>query len=281
MALAVQTTDINLTPEQVTEVLGVVKTKSAVMTVGKQVALPGVGKVQHTIGKLKAKFVGEGERKPVSKPTVTSKTIEAYTVAVIFPVSKQLVRDAGNIYDALLQQGAPALAYELDRAVFGFEPKPGENFDNLVGAETVTVAGVADLVRAIGKAEAGTGTVSHIVALSNFVFELKALTDNNGRLLFDYASNTILGYPVVTIKAEPGDAPCAWIGDFNPGLIWGDVEGVEVSTSEHTSLTMEDGTQRSMYEHNEIAVRVEAAYGSRHSGIKNFVKIVAAPAATA
>ncbi len=92
-------------------------------------------------GEPEAEWVAETDEKPVSRPTLGSKLMTPYTLAVIVPFSNQFRRDKRRLYTELVRKLPQALAKKFDQTVFGDVAAPGANFDKLSGATAVGIAG--------------------------------------------------------------------------------------------------------------------------------------------
>lgn len=86
-------TNISLPPEVAAEILAKTQEASAVMSLARQIALPGRGvSIPVITGDPQAAWVGETEAKPVSNPSLSTKVMEAYKLAVIVPFSNEFAR---------------------------------------------------------------------------------------------------------------------------------------------------------------------------------------------
>src|SRR4051812_29530425 len=89
---------------------------SAIMKVARRISLPGNGlSIPTTTAQPTAAWVNESEEKPVSRPTISSKNIAAYMLAVIVPFSNQLKRDMDALYRAIVEDLPNALAKTFDQ----------------------------------------------------------------------------------------------------------------------------------------------------------------------
>ena len=129
-------TDITLPSEISQEIMQKTQDASAIMRLARSVTLPGRGLTIPVItSDPNASWVAETDEKPVSNPGLSTKLMEAYTLAVIVPFSKQFLRDARALYDALIARLPGALALKFDQTVMGAVAKPGANFDNFAGCD--------------------------------------------------------------------------------------------------------------------------------------------------
>ena len=85
------------------------------MQMARQIALPGRGlSIPVITSDPEAAWVGETEQKPVSNPGLDTKTMRGYKLAVIVPFSNQFRRDAGALFDALIERLPGALGAKFD-----------------------------------------------------------------------------------------------------------------------------------------------------------------------
>ena len=127
-----RTTTITLPGEVSSEILQKTQESSAVMALARSIKLPGLGTTIPIItGDPEAAWVGETEKKPVKRGTLTTKVMQPYTLAVIVPFSNQFRRDVPALYDELVKRLPLALAQKFDATVFGGVTAPGSNFDTL------------------------------------------------------------------------------------------------------------------------------------------------------
>lgn len=76
--------NIDLPSEVSSEILQNVQNESAIMRLARRVTLPGRGLTIPVItGDPTAAWVGETEKKPVSNPSLNTKQMQAYKIAVI------------------------------------------------------------------------------------------------------------------------------------------------------------------------------------------------------
>lgn len=270
MALSKDQIDL-IVREVAPEILGQSQATSAFMRAGKKITLTGHGSQFISIDLYDASWVEEGAVKPTVDPNTSTKKIDAHTLVSQFVVTKQTMNDFPALYRAFINQGGPALATAFDRTFAGYKNVTLSNFDTLKNLPTANVTDYPTLVAALGVASATGSEPTAVVASSTFMHKLSALTYPDGRPMFDYLTKTILGLPVYTFKAKAGDPAEAFVGNFDT-LLWGDVEGIEVAISEQATV---GGV--SMFETNQVAIRIEARYGAV-ADLSAFVRITANPA---
>lgn len=271
-------TNITLPTEVSAEIIQKTQGASAVMQLARQITLPGRGLTIPVIaGDPEAAWVDETNPKPVSNPTLSTKIMQAYKLAVIVPFSDEFARDSDALFDALISRLPGALALKFDQTVFG-GTAPGSNFDTLtsVTAQSISRAGDSPVYAALVAADTDIATHGGIV--SGFAFsaqgrgELLAATDADGRPLFvnsvaDGAIPRLLGAPVVYTKGayKAGDATnpdvIGFAGDWTQAM-YGTVEGVKIDMSNQATLTI-GNQQVNLWERNMFAVRAEIEVGFR------------------
>lgn len=266
-------TNINLPTEVSQEIMQKVQEQSAVMQLARQIPLPGRGVTIPVItGDPEAGWVEETGAKPVSNPTLSTKIMQAYKLAVIVPFSDEFRRDAAALYDAIVARLPLALAAKFDATVFGAASgAPGSNFDTLGGATAQSLAtdAYAGLVAADTAIATAGGIMNGIVLSPQGKGVLLAATDGDHRPLFinnvaEGAVPMVLGSRTVLSKGAyvagtPNHVGIA--GDWTQAK-YGTVEGVQIRFADQTSLTI-GNAQVNLWEHNMFAVRAEIEVGFR------------------
>ena len=265
--------NINLPTEVAQEIMQKVQEQSAVMQLARQIPLPGRGVTIPVItGDPEAGWVEETGAKPVSNPTLATKVMQAYKLAVIVPFSDEFRRDAASLYDAIVARLPLALAAKFDATVFGAaNGAPGSNFDTLGGATAQSLAtdAYAGLVAADTAIATAGGIMNGIVLSPQGKGVLLAATDGDHRPLFinnvaEGAVPMVLGSRTVLSKGAyvagtPNHVGIA--GDWTQAM-YGTVEGVQIRFADQTSLTI-GGENINLWEHNMFAVRAEIEVGFR------------------
>ena len=270
-------TNITLPNDISAEILQKTQEESAVMTLARQIALPGRGLTIPVItGDPEASWVDETNAKPVSNPGLSTKIMQAYKLAVIVPFSDEFARDVASLYDALIARLPLALAQKFDATVF-HGTAPGNNFDTFASVTGQSISGTGNSVYgALVAADADIATAGGI--LSGFAMsaqgkgELLAATDTTERPLFinsvaEGAVPQILGVPVAYTKAAYKDGSSnvedviGFAGDWTQAM-YGTVEGVKIDMSNQASLTISNA-QVNLWERNMFAVRAEIEVGFR------------------
>ena len=272
--------NITLPTEISAEIIQKTQEASAVMGLARRVALPGRGLTIPVIsGDPEAAWVDETNPKPISNPTLSTKIMQAYKLAVIVPFSDEFARDMAGLYDALISRLPGALALKFDSTVF-HGTAPGSNFDTFAAVTAQSISGTGNSVyNALVAADADIATAGGI--LNGFAMspqgkgEFLAAKDTTERPLFinsvaEGAVPMILGAPVKYTKGAykagtsgTGATPdvLGFAGDWTQAL-YGTVEGVKIDMSNQASLTI-SGNQVNLWERNMFAVRAEIEVGFR------------------
>lgn len=278
---ATNRTNITLPADVSNEILQKTQEASAVMSLARQIELPGRGTSINVItGDPEAAWVGETAAKPVSDPGVTTKVMSAYKLAVIVPFSKEFRRDVPALYDALVQRLPNALGNKFDATVFTGSA-PGSNFDVLSGctAQAIGTNTYAGLVAAEADIAAHGGDMNGIALSPVGKGVLLAATDDNKRPLFintvaEGAIPYVLGAPVRISKgaykagaATTGTTPAVpnivgVAGDWTQAM-YGTVNGVEISFSEDAVILDSSNNPIYLFQQNMFAVRAEIEVGFR------------------
>jgi len=277
-------TTITIPAEVSREILQKTQQASAVMQLARQIPLPGRGAVIPVItSDPSASWVSETDEKPVSNPGLSTKNMQAYQLAVIVPFSRQFRRDADALYSAIVERLPLALAQKFDSTVIGAVDAPGENFDTfaactaqkLVPGAGETVYG--NLVAAYSDIATHNGIMDGIAISPVGMGLLLGATGTDNRPIFNSAADAaiarILGARTIESRGmyKSGVAPVGSgagtpaivgaVGDWTQAL-WGTVEGVDVSISEESTLTI--GSQTiNLWQRNMFAVRAEIEVGFR------------------
>ena len=277
--------DISLPSEVSQEILQKTQEASAIMNLARPVTLPGRGlTIPMITGDPEAAWVAETDPKPASNPTLSTKLMEGYVLAVIVPFSNKFRRDARALYDAIVARLPGALALRFDQTVIGSVAKPGANFDNLAACTAQSLIATVGHTAYDALVAAYTDIAVAGYGLDGFALSptaqgiLLGAVDNDGRPLFvnsaaDGAIPRILGARTYASRGlyksgqAAGDsssgspAIVGVAGDWRQAM-YGMVEGVNVSISDQATLTV--GTQQiNLWQRNMFAVRAEIECGFR------------------
>lgn len=270
--IATNRTNITLPTEVSQEILAKTQEASAVMTLARQIALPGRGLTIPVItADPAAEWVDETAEKPVANPGLSTKVMQAYKLAVIVPFSNEFRRDAAGLYDELVRRLPLALAQKFDATVFGNGNAPGANFDTFaaVTAQDIGTNAYAGLVAADGDIATHGGIMNGIALSPQGKGVLLAAVDGNKRPLFinnvaEGAVPMVLGAKTVVSKgAYIAGTPntVGVVGDWSQAM-YGTVEGVVIDYSSDASITSGDQTIN-LFQRNMFAVRAEIEVGFR------------------
>jgi len=272
-------TNISLPPEVAAEILAKTQEASAVMSLARQIALPGRGvSIPVITGDPQAAWVGETEAKPVSNPSLSTKVMEAYKLAVIVPFSNEFARDAAALYDELVRRLPLALAQKFDETVF-HGTAPGSNFDTFASVTAQSIAN-ANNGTYLGLVAADADIAAHGGILNGFAISPQAksvlltATDTTNRPLFlnsvaEGAVPMILGAPTHqskgAFKAGTGASVpnvVGFAGDWTQAM-YGTVEGVKIDYSSDATLDIGSDNVINLFQQNMFAVRAEIEVGFR------------------
>ena len=267
-----RTETISLPGEVSREIWQEAQSASAVMSLARQVRMPGLGVTIPVItGDPEAEWVGETNKKPVKRGTLATKQMTPYTLAVIVPFSNQFRRDIPALYDALVARLPGALAKKFDATVFGGATVPGSNFDTLKSctAQEIGSDAYAGLVAADADIANHNGILNGFVLAPQGKAVLLNSRDGNDRPLFinsvaEGAVPMILGARATYSKgAFISGSPnvVGFAGDWTRA-VYGTVEGVQVAISDQATLT-DGGETINLFQQNMFAVRAEIEVGFR------------------
>ena len=281
-----RTTTISLPSEVSSEILQKTQEGSAIMRLARRVTLPGRGLTIPVItGDPTAGWVSETGMKPVSNPTVTTKLMSAYKIAVIETFSNEFIRDAKALYDALIDRLPGALSKCFDGTVIGAVAKPGDNFDNFAACTSQSLIATSDATLYDGLVAADTDIATHGGQLTGFALSPQArglllgAVDSTGRPLFvnsvsEGAIERILGvktvfnkglYKAGTAGSSGTPAVIGVAGDWTQA-IYGTVEGVKIDMNDKGTVTVGSGTSATeinLWQQNMVAIRAEIEIGFR------------------
>lgn len=284
-------TNITLPTEVSADILQKTQEQSAIMQLARQVSLPGRGlTIPMITGDPEAAWVDETDAKPVSNPSLSTKVMQAYKLAVIVPFSDEFARDWASLYSALVARLPLALAKKFDSTVFN-GTAPGSNFDTFasVTAQSIDVTqsggGIyAALVAADADIAAHDGILNGFALSPQAKSEMLSALDADKRPIFinnvsEGAIPRLLGQPVYYSKGIYGAGNAASgtsgssgyvaakpdmlgvAGDWTQAM-YGVVQGVKIDTSNQATLTISE-TAVNLWERNMFAVRAEIEIGFR------------------
>ena len=276
-------TNVTLPTDVSREIMQKTEGSSAIMRLARRIALPGRGlSIPVITGDPTANWVDETDAKPVSNPSLTTKTMKGQTLAVIVPFSNQFRRDLKALYDAIVQRLPGALALKFDQTVIGTS-SPGTGFDVLGSATTQSIlksdsnTPYGGLVNAYGDIAEHGGAMNGLALSPAAESILLGAVDTTGRPIFvgNVGENDVA--PILGARVARGrgvyKAGTAAVGTAagTPALVgiagdwtqamYGVVENdVQISISDSATLTI--GTETiNLWERNMFAVRAEIEVG--------------------
>ncbi len=266
-------TNITLPVEVSQEIMAKTQEASAIMRLARQISLPGRGVAINVItSDPTAAWVGETEKKPVSNPSLQTKIMRAYKLAVIVPFSNEFRRDAAALYDELVRRLPAALGQKFDATVFGNGSKPGDDFDNFANVTKQSLA--SDVYQGLVAADTDVALHGGVVTGYAVSPQLRGLllgaTDEQKRPLFinntsEGAIPRLLGAPTYLSKGafvQGSPSVVGVAGDWSQAM-YGTVEGVVVDYSSDATLDIGGGQSINLFQQNMFAVRAEIEVGFR------------------
>lgn len=287
-----------LRPERAANYFEEARKSSIVMQMARQIPVGINGQeFAYSTAKATAGWVGEGGQKPTTESAIALKSFKPAKIAAISVVSAEVVRaNPGNYMEILRADIAEAFAIAFDNAVLH-----GTNAPAAFGAALDTTTKVVELGTT---SKANGGVYGDIVTglklltdagkkMTGLAFDKKVeptflgAVDNNGRPLFVDATYTagqsvvpgrIIGRPAVLgdniatpiVSGTPNTGGIVgYAGDWSQ-IVWGVVSGISYDVSTEATVSI-GGELKSLWEHNLVAIRVEAEYGVLHNGVDNFV----------
>ena len=277
-----------------------IEKSSVVQQISRKIPLGPTGvRIPHWTGDVRAKWVGEGEQKPVTKGDKTKQDIVTHKIATIFAASSEVVRaNPANYLNTMRSKVAEAIALAFDAAV-------------LHGVDSPFGKCVADTTKSIQLGGAGSTAFDQLNdGLSLLVLDgkkwngtlfdniaepvLNAAKDKVDRPLFIESTYTdinspfrqgrVLGRPTfmsdhVTDPTKPNQDTgiLGFQGDWTQ-LVWGQIGGLSYDVSDQATLDLSangDGSGLvSLWQNNLVAVRVEAEFGVLVNDPESFVKLI-------
>ncbi|AFI24925.1 major head subunit [Mycobacterium phage SWU1] len=288
-----------LEPEQAQDYFAEAEKTSIVQQFAQKIPMGTTGqKIPHWVGDVSAQWIGEGDMKPITKGNMSSQTIAPHKIATIFIASAETVRaNPANYLGTMRTKVATAFAMAFDTAAINGTDSPfptylaqttkevslvdpdgtGSNAD-LTVYDAVAVNALSLLVNA-GKKWTHT--------LLDDITEpiLNGAKDKSGRPLFIESTYTeenspfrlgrIVARPTILSDHVASGTVVGYQGDFRQ-LVWGQVGGLSFDVTDQATLNL--GTPQapnfvSLWQHNLVAVRVEAEYAFHCNDKDAFVKL--------
>lgn len=282
-------TNITLPTEISTEILQKTQEQSAIMQLARRINIPGRGlTIPMITGDPEAAWVDETAAKPVSNPSLSTKVMQAYKLAVIVPFSDEFARDMPELYRALVARLPLALAKKFDATVFN-GVAPGSNFDVFTAVTEQTISGEGKsfygaIVAADADIAAHDGVLNGFALSPQAKSEMLSALDADKRPIFinnvaEGAIPRLIGQPVYYSKGIYGAGNAAsgtsgqsgyvaakpdvlgFAGDWTQAM-YGVVQDVRIDMSNQATLTISDQAVN-LWERNMFAVRAEIEIGFR------------------
>lgn len=287
-----------LEPEQAKDYFAEAEKTSIVQRFAQKIPMGTTGqKIPHWTGDVSASWIGEGDMKPITKGNMTSQTIAPHKIATIFVASAETVRaNPANYLGTMRTKVATAFAMAFDGAgLYGIN-SPFPTFINQTtksttlagtgsGKSTYDALGVDGLSLLVNDGKKWTHTLLDDTAEPI----LNGAKDLNGRPLFletpyegltnPYREGRILSRPTILSDHVAKDSILGFQGDFSK-VLWGQVGGLSFDVTDQATLNL--GTPQSpefvsLWQHNLVAVRVEAEYAFHCNDPDSFVRLVDGP----
>jgi HK97 family phage major capsid protein len=288
-----------LEPEQAQDYFAEAEKTSIVQRFARKIPMGPTGvKIPYWTGDVSAGWVGEGEMKPLTKGNFGAKSVTPHKIATIFTASAEVVRqNPANYLNVMRGKVATAIAQAFDQAV-------------LYGVDSpfTAVSGVTQHLSGTSKVIPINGNLYDALAVRG----LRALTadgkkwtasllddtiepilngsyDNNGRPLWIDSpfsqenpvnrEGRIVSRPSILADTVASGSTLGFVGDFRQ-VVWGQVAGLSYSVSDQATLNF--GTEQSpnfisLWQHNLVAVLVEAEFGLLVNDVEAFYQLTDGP----
>jgi len=279
-----------LDPVMAQDYFAEVEKTSIIQRVARKIPMGPTGIViPHWSGDVSAEWIGEGDMKPITKGDLTKQNLVPHKIATIFAASAEVVRaNPANYLGTMRVKVAEAIAMAFDAAVMHGTSTPfGAYLDQstkvqAIGDNAYTGLGVDGLRKLVSAGKKWNGTLLDDITEPI----LNGAVDANGRPLFvestydsmvtPFREGRILGRPTVLSDHVATGAILGYQGDFSQ-IIWGQVGGLSFDVSDQATLNF--GTEQSpnlvsLWQHNLVAVRVEAEYAVLVNDPNAFVKLI-------
>ncbi|QUH01456.1 phage major capsid protein [Saccharopolyspora erythraea] len=286
-----------LKPAEIDAIFEQTRRKSVVQQLARQVTMGQHGtNIPVWTGKPTAGFVDEGAVKPTSEVSATVKKMVPHKIAVIVPVSAELVRanPLGVIQHAQADM-VEALAVAFDNAVLHGVNSPYANdlSDVTQTAEMDTNgAGAYASFNGILRTLVTNGKKLTGFALDSVVEpDLNIAVDGTGKSIFVESATDVndvvrqgrlLGRPTFlsdNLKNAAGTI-VGFAGDWSQ-IIWGQVAAIQVDVTDQATIELSGaGGTLNLWQRNMLALRAEVEYGVLINDLNSFVKIQANDPAT-
>lgn len=284
-----KTTDFSdfLKPAEIDAIFEQTRRKSVVQQLARQVTMGQHGtNIPVWTGKPTAGFVGEGQAKPTSAVSATVKKLKPAKIAVIVPVSAELVRaNPLGVIQHTQADMVEALAIAFDNAVLHGVNSPYDN-----DLSDVTATAELDNANVYGAMNGVLRTlVQNKKKLTGFAFDsvvepdLNVAVDGTGKSIFVESATDVndvvrqgrlLGrsaYMSDNLANEDGSV-IGFAGDFSQ-IVWGQVASIQVDVTDQATIDLTGGGTLNLWQQNMLALRAEVEYGVLINDLASFVKI--------
>jgi len=288
-----------LKPEQAQDYFAEVEKTSIVQKVARKVPMGPTGiTIPFWNGAVNAQWIGETERKPLTKGSFDHKELEPTKIAVIFAESAEVVRaNPLNYLQTMRTKIAEAIALAFDNAALHGINKPTKFKGYLaettktqsLGTNAYDALAVSGLKKLTDAGKKWTGTLLDATTESI----LNGSVDASGRPLFNepvYAGQaspiregSIVGRQTIVNDHVKNNTVLGFQGDFTQ-VIWGQVGGLSFDVTDQATLDFGQANAStgvwepnliSLWQHNMVAVRCEAEYAFLVNDTDAFVKLTA------
>jgi HK97 family phage major capsid protein len=249
---------------------------SAFQKASKQVQVTGDTLIVPIMGSARARWVEEGERKPVVDAPVTYMEIKAKKMARLTLWTEELARDRAKLVEAIKKEMSQTLSLTYDETVAGILAAPA-GFDSFTGLDPIVVSDYQTWNTAVSsrKGRRATAIVLNIALLDRLRGVVKPSGDPALNFTGDDVSGTINGKQYYVFQTED-ESPIGYVGAFDRAL-WGVVEGsVQITPLTEVAET-EDGKVIPLKQYNMVGILVEASFAHRIVDKDEFGSLTAGP----
>ncbi|AJD82435.1 major capsid protein [Mycobacterium phage Sheen] len=298
-----------LTPQEATDYFAEIEKTSVVQRIARKIPMGPTGiSIPHWNGAVSASWVGEAERKPLTKGGFTKQELFPVKIAVIFAESAEVVRlNPLGYLETMRTKIAEAIALKFDAAAIHGTDAPTQFSGYLT--ETSQEVSLVDTNQAVANAQ-GNAYMAFNAGLQTLVDNGKKWTgtlldsvtepilntavDVNGRPLFIEPTYTetngairegrILSRPTYVADnvstGTAGSRVVGVMGDFSQ-VVWGQIGGLSFDVTDQATLDFgaDNGSGTwvpnlvSLWQHNMVAVRCEAEFAYLVNDEDAFVKL--------
>ncbi|AHG23798.1 major capsid protein [Mycobacterium phage EagleEye] len=287
-----------LEPEQAQDYFAEAEKTSIVQQFARKVPMGTTGqKIPHWTGDVSASWIGEGDMKPITKGNMTSQTIAPHKIATIFVASAETVRaNPANYLGTMRTKVGTAFAMAFDSAAIHGDDSP---FPTFMGQTTKSIsiadpggAGSDDLTVYDALAVNGLSVLVNdgkkwTHTLLDDITEpiLNGAKDKNGRPLFieapygeevsPFRAGRIVARPTILSDHVAKGTTVGFAGDFTQ-ILWGQIGGLSFDVTDQATLNLGTPTEPnfvSLWQHNLVAVRVEAEYAMHVNDPQAFIRL--------